>query len=51
MLLKAVSAANAPAVIVTMLGLLGTQGNTNITKLSKQLVEWYREIITQLVDN
>ena len=40
----------APAVIVlvviTTLGLLGTQSNTNIAKTSKQLVEWYREIIT-----
>ena len=33
-------------VIVIILGLLGTQGNTNIVKLSKQLIEWYREIIT-----
>ena len=44
--LKAVPAANALAVTVIILELLGTQGNTSITKLSKQLVEWYREIIT-----
>ena len=25
---------------------LGTQSDTNIAKTSKQLVEWYREIIT-----
>ena len=51
MLLKAVLVANAPAVTVIMLGLLGTQSDTNMVKLSKQLVEWYREIITQLADN
>ena len=45
MLLKAVPAATAPAAIIT-LGLLGTQSNTNIAETSKQLVKWYREIIT-----
>ena len=46
MLLKAVVfAAMVPVVIIT-LELLGTQGNTNIAKTSKQLVEWYRDIIT-----
>ena len=46
MLLKAaVPAATVLAVIIT-LGLLGTQGNTSIAKTSKQLVKWYREIIT-----
>ena len=44
--LKAVLAANILAVIVIISGLSGTQGNTSIAKLSKQLVEWYREIIT-----
>ena len=34
-----------PAAITT-LGLSGTQGNTNIAKTSKQLVEWYKDIIT-----
>ena len=48
--LKAVLAANAPA-IVTILGLLGMQGNTSIVKLSKYIVKWYREVITQLTDN
>jgi hypothetical protein len=43
MLLKAVLTVN---VIVIILGLLGTQGNTNIAKLSKYTVEWYREVIT-----
>ena len=45
MLLKAVPAANILA-IVTISGLLGTQSNTNIAKLSKHIVEWYREVIT-----
>ena len=45
MLLKAVLAANMLA-IVTILGLLGTQGNTSIAKLSKHTVKWYREVIT-----
>ena len=30
----------------TTLGLLDTQGNTSITKTSKQLVKWYKNIIT-----
>ena len=42
--------AAVPVVIVlakiTTLGLLGTQNNTNIAKTSKQLVKWYRDIIT-----
>ena len=49
--LKAVPAASVPAATVTILGPLGTQSNTSIAKLSKQLVEWYRKIITQLTDN
>ena len=44
--LKAVLAASALAATVTTSGPLGTQGNTSIAELSKQLVEWYREIIT-----
>ena len=48
---KAVLAANMPAVIVIILGLLGTQSNTSMAELSEQLVERYREIITQLIDN
>ena len=27
------------------------QGNTSIAKSSNQLVEWYRDIITQFIDN
>ena len=46
MLLKAVLAANILAVTAITSGPLGIQSNTNIAKLSKQLVEWYREIIT-----
>ena len=38
-------------VVITTLGPSGTQGNTNIAKTSKQLVEWYRDIITQLIEN
>ena len=45
MLLKAVPAVSILVAIVTMSGLLGTQSNTSIAKLSKQLVEWYKEII------
>ena len=46
MLLKAaVLTATVLAVIITS-GLLGIQGNTSIAKTSKQLVEWYRNIIT-----
>ena len=48
--LKVVLAVNMPATVI-ILRLLGTQDNTNIAKLSEQLVEWYKEIITQLVDN
>ena len=45
MLLKAVPAANIPATVI-ILGLLGTQGNTSIVKLSKYTVKWYRKVIT-----
>ena len=31
---------------VTILGPSGTQSNTSIAKSSKQLVKWYKEIIT-----
>ena len=44
--LKAVLVANALAVIVIILGPLGTQSDTNIAELSEQLIEWYKEIIT-----
>ena len=49
--LKAVLAVSVLAATVTILGLLGMQGNTNIAKLSEQLVEQYKEIITQFIDN
>ena len=48
---KAVLAANILAAIVITSKPLGTQGNTSIAKLSKQSIEWYREIITQLINN
>ena len=44
--LKAVLAASTLAVTVIILEPSGTQSDTSIAKLSKQLVEWYREIIT-----
>ena len=44
--LKAVLVVSVLAAIVIILGLLGTQGNTSMAKLSKQLVKWYREMIT-----
>ena len=28
-----------------------TQGNTSMAKSSNQSVEWYKDIITQLIDN
>ena len=43
--LKAVLAINAPATVI-ILGPLGTQSNTNIAKLSKHTVKWYKDIIT-----
>ena len=43
---KTVPAAIVPAAVITTLGLLGIQGNTNIAKTSKQLVEWYKKLIT-----
>ena len=46
MLLKAaVPVAIVPAVTTTS-GPLGTQGDTSIAKTSKQLIEWYKDIIT-----
>ena len=33
------------------LELARTQGNTSIAKSSNQLVEWYRDMITQFIDN
>ena len=40
-----------PVATVTTLGPLNTQGDISMAKSSKQSVEWYREIITQLVEN
>ena len=48
--LKVVPAANTPAIVI-ILGPLGTQSDTSMAKSSKQLVKWYREMITQLVNN
>ena len=44
--LKAVLAAQVPVVTAMTLGLLNTQGDISMAKSSKQLVKWYREIIT-----
>ena len=45
MLLKvAVPTAIMPAEII-ILGPSGTQSNTNIAKTSKQLIQWYKDII------
>ena len=46
MLLKVAVSTVMVLVEITTSGLLGPQGNTNIAKTSKQLVEWYRDIIT-----
>ena len=51
MSLKAVLAAQVPVATVITLGPLNIQSDINIAKSSKQLVEWYREIITQLIEN
>ena len=32
-------------------GLAGIQGNTSMAESSDQLVKWYRDIITQLMNN
>ena len=44
--LKAVLAAQVLAVTITTSGPLNTQSNISMAKSNKQLVEWYREIIT-----
>ena len=46
MLLKAAVPAVTVLVATITLGLLGTQNNTSIAETSKQLVKWYRDIIT-----
>ena len=48
--LKAVLVVNGLAIVI-ILEPSGTQSNTNIAKSSKQLVKWYKEIITQLINN
>ena len=48
---KAVPIVNILAVIVTILGLSGTQSNISIAKLNKYTVKQYRKIITQLINN
>ena len=50
MLLKAVLMANILAIVISLRP-LGMQGDTSIVENSKQLVEQYREIITQFIDN
>ena len=46
MLLKVIVPTATALVKTTTLGPLGTQNNTSIAKTSKQLVEWYKDIIT-----
>ena len=46
MLLKVVVLTAMVLAVITTLRPSGTQGNTNIAKTGKQLVEWYRYIIT-----
>ena len=43
--LKVILAANILAIVIIS-GLLSTQSNTSIAKLSKYIIEWYREVIT-----
>ena len=49
--LKAVPAAQVLAATVTTSGPLNTQSNISMAKSSKQSVKWYREIITQFIEN
>ena len=49
--LKAVLAAQVLVATATTLGPLNTQGDINMAKSSKQSVKWYKEIITQLIEN
>ena len=51
MLLKIVLAAQVLAVTAMTLGPLNTQSNTSMAKSSKQSVKWYREVVTQLIEN
>ena len=50
--LKAVQPAqHTPSTEAGTSGPAKIQGNTSIAKSSNQSVEWYRDIITQLIDN
>ena len=50
--LKAVQLAQCtPLTEVGTLGPARIQSNTSMAKSSNQSVEWYRDIITQLIDN
>ena len=43
---KVVPVVSTLAATVIILGLLGTQGDTSIVKLSEQSGKWYKKIIT-----
>ena len=49
--LKAVPVAQVPAATTMTSGPSNTQGNISMAESSKQSIEWYREIITQLAEN
>ena len=49
--LKAVLAAQVLAVTVMTSGPLNTQSDTSMAKSSEQLIKWYQEVVTQLVEN
>ena len=49
--LKAVPAVNVLVATVTISGPLGTQSNTSMAKLSKQLIKQYKKMITQPINN
>ena len=49
--LKAVLAAQVLVATAMTSGPSNTQGNINIAKSSKQSIKWYREIITQFIEN
>ena len=49
--LKAVLAAQALVLTATTSGPLNIQSDTSMAKSSKQLVKWYWEVVTQLIEN
>ena len=49
--LKAVPAAQVLAATAITSRPSNIQSNISIAKSSKQLIKWYREIITQLIEN